>query len=208
MCLNFDSSKSFYSCAKVARLDTMKTLSTIPSVETPNLVLREIEPGDSTDLACFMTQSRYQRHIAHKLKDMDEVKDFVRRQVAVQNDSHRRVYHLAAEERLSAEVVGDGFLICHQDHSLEMGWGLHPALWSMGFGTEIGRALLGLGFEKLKAKTMWCKVMSANAASTKLAKRIGMVHTKTHMDYPVGQGRFEPVDIYTLSAEQYFDLPY
>lgn len=193
---------------EVARLAAMKTLSTIPSIETPNLILREIETPDSTDLACFMTQSRYQRHIAHKLKDMDEVKEFVRRQVAVQNDSHRRVYHLAAEERLSTEVVGDGFLISHQDNSLEMGWGLHPALWSMGFGTEIGRGLLGIGFEKLRAKTMWCKIMSANGASKKLAKRIGMSHSKTHVDYPVGQGRFEPVDIYTMSANQYFDLPY
>ena len=205
---NFDNSKAFYLALEVVRLKVMKTLSTIPAIETPNLVLREIETLDSTDLACFMTQARYQRHIAHKLKDMDEVKEFVRRQVAVQNDSHRRVYHLAAEERLSTEVVGDGFLICHQDHSLEMGWGLHPALWSMGFGTEIGRALLGIGFEKLRAKTMWCKIMSANGASKKLAKRIGMVHSKTHVDYPVGQGRFEPVDIYTLAADQYFDLPY
>jgi [ribosomal protein S5]-alanine N-acetyltransferase len=206
--LNFDASKVFYFGSKNARLMPMKTLSTIPSIETPNLILREIETPDSTDLACFMTQARYQRHIAHKLKDMDEVREFVRRQVAVQNDSHRRVYHLAAEERLSTEVVGDGFLISHQDNSLEMGWGLHPALWSMGFGTEIGRALLGAGFEKLHAKTMWCKIMSANGASKKLAKRIGMVHSKTHLDYPVGQGRFEPVDIYTMSADQYFDLPY
>ena len=206
--LNFEASKAFYLSVKIARLLGMKTLSTIPSIETPNLILREIETPDSDDLACFMTQGRYQRHIAHKLKDLDEVKEFVRRQVAVQNDSHRRVYHLVAEERISAEVIGDGFLISHQDDSLEMGWGLHPALWSMGFGTEIGRALLAIGFEKLRAKTMWCKIMSANSASRKLAKRIGMVHSKTHVDYPVGQGRFEPVDIYTLSVEQYFDLPY
>jgi [ribosomal protein S5]-alanine N-acetyltransferase len=206
--LNFDAIKAFYFKRELARLVIMKTLSTVPSIETPNLILREIEMPDSTDLACFMTQARYQRHIAHKLKDMDEVREFVRRQVAVQNDSHRRVYHLVAEERLSTEVVGDGFLISHQDSSLEMGWGLHPALWSMGFGTEIGRALLGIGFEKLRAKTMWCKIMSANGASKKLAKRIGMSHSKTHVDYPVGQGRFEPVDIYTMSADQYFDLPY
>lgn len=186
----------------------MLTAKILPAIETPNLILREIEFADGSDLACFMTQTRYQRHIAHKLKDMDAVKDFVRRQVAVQNDSHRRVYHLAAEERLSTEVVGDGFLISHQDKSLEMGWGLHPALWSMGFGTEIGRALLGLGFEKLKAQSMWCKVMTANAASKKLAKRIGMTHSKTHVDYPIGQGKFEPVDIFLITADQYFDLPY
>jgi [ribosomal protein S5]-alanine N-acetyltransferase len=186
----------------------MLTHSILTAVETPNLILREIEAQDSADLACFMTQPRYQRHIAHKLKDLDEVADFVRRHVLSQGDNRRRVFHLAAEERMSGEVVGDGFLIAHQDHAFEMGWGLHPALWSLGYGSEIGRALLGLGFEKLKAKTTWCKIMTQNTASVRLAMRIGMKHTSTHPDYPVGQGRFEPVDIYSMTAEQYFDLPY
>jgi [ribosomal protein S5]-alanine N-acetyltransferase len=186
----------------------MLTHSILNSVETPNLILREIAGQDSADLACFMTQQRYQRFIAHKLKDLDAVSEFVRRQVAVQGDAHRRVFHLAAEERLSSEVVGDGFLIAHKEHSFEIGWGLHPALWSVGFGSEIGRALLGLGFERLRAKTIWCKVMTQNKASVRLATRIGMTHSATHNDYPVGQGRFEPVDIYSISAEQYFDLPY
>jgi [ribosomal protein S5]-alanine N-acetyltransferase len=186
----------------------MLTHSILTAIETPNLILREIEAHDSSDLAGFMTQQRYQRYIAHKLKDRDAVNDFVRRQVSVQGDAHRRVFHLAAEERLSAEVVGDGFLISHQDRAFEMGWGMHPALWSMGFGSEIGRALLGQGFERLRAKTMWCKIMAQNRASVRLALRIGMEHTGSHPDYPVGQGRFEPVDIYAMTAEQYFDLPY
>ena len=186
----------------------MLTHSILTAVETPNLILREFNAQDSLDLTGFMTQTRYQKYIAHKLKNQDEVTEFVRRQVAVQGDAKRRVFHLAAEERLSAEVVGDGFLINHQDHAMEMGWGLHPALWSVGFGTEIGRALLGLGFEKLMAKTMWCKIMQDNKRSARLASRIGLRHVSTDPAYPVGHGRFEPIDIYRITAEQYFDLPY
>ena len=186
----------------------MLTHSILNAVETPNLILREINAQDSLDLTGFMTQSRYQKYIAHKFKNQDEVAEFVRRQVAVHGDAKRRVFHLAAEERLSAEVVGDGFLINHQDHAMEMGWGLHPALWSVGFGTEIGRALLGLGFEKLMAKTMWCKIMKDNKRSARLASRIGLLHVSTDPAYPVGHGRFEPIDIYRITAEQYFDLPY
>jgi [ribosomal protein S5]-alanine N-acetyltransferase len=186
----------------------MLTHSILKSVETPNLILREINAEDRFDLAGFMTQTRYQKYISHKLKDLDEVTEFVRRQVGVQGDGRRRVFHLAAEERMSCEVVGDGFLINHQDHALELGWGMHPALWSMGFGSEIGRALLGVGFERLMAKTMWCKIMSSNKRSVRLAQRIGLRHTKTDPAFPVGQGRMEPIDIYSLTAEQYFDLPY
>ena len=40
-------------------------------------------------------------------------------------------------------------------------------------GSEIGRALLGLVFERLAANRAWCKVMAPNFASSKLARRIG-----------------------------------
>jgi ribosomal-protein-alanine N-acetyltransferase len=177
-------------------------------VETSNLILREIRASDAGDLSCFMTQARYQKHIVHRLKDEDAVNDFVRRHMAHQGDSRRRVFHLSAEERMSAEVIGDGFLICHPDQSVEIGWGLHPALWSMGFGTEIGRGLLAIGIERLKAKRVWCKIMRPNTASLRLARKIGMTREKSHDDFPVGQGQFEAVDVFSISADTYFDLPY
>ena len=186
----------------------MLTLPVVADIETSNLILREIRESDVGDLSCFMTQSRYQKHIVHRMKDDDAVKDFVRRQLAYQGDSRRRVFHLSAEERMSAEVIGDGFLISHGDGSVEIGWGLHPALWQMGFGTEIAQALLALGIERLKAKRVWCKIMRPNTASLRLARKIGMIREKSHDDFPVGQGRFEAVDVFSISAETYFDLPY
>ena len=194
--------------AEAHRLYFMLILPTLAAIETPNLVLREIMQDDCAEMACFMTQQRYQKYIAHRMKDANEVKLFVARQLAAQGDVRRNVFHLAAEERHSSEVVGDGFLICHQDDSLEIGWGLHPALWQVGFGTEIGRALLGIGFERFKAKSINCKVMRNNVASLRLARRIGMKQKAAREDYPVGQGRFEQVDIFAMSAETYFDLPY
>ncbi len=186
----------------------MLTHSILQAIETPNLILREINAEDRFDLAGFMTQVRYQKYISHKLRNLDEVTEFVRRQVGVQGDGRRRVFHLAAEERMSGEVVGDGFLINHQNQALELGWGIHPALWSMGFGTEIGRALLGVGFERLMAKSMWCKIMRGNKRSARLAVRIGLQLVNSDPSYHVGQGRTEQVDVYSMTSEQYFDLPY
>jgi ribosomal-protein-alanine N-acetyltransferase len=186
----------------------MLSLAQLPAIETPSVCLRELRHGDAKELASFMTQVRYQRFISHRLRNEFEVQDFVARQIASQNDAQRRVFHLVAEERFSAEVVGDGFLIRHEDQSLEIGWGLHPALWRAGFGTEIGHGLMGLGFEKLKAKKMWCKVMRPNVASARLAKRIGMelVEQRPHM--AVGHGRFEDVDVFAIEQDRYYDLPY
>ena len=186
----------------------MNTLTSLPTLETPHLLLREIERDDADELAAFMTQQRYQRHISHRMRDGAMVQDFVRRQIAARNDTRRHVFHLAAEEKLSGEVVGEGFVIVHGDGTHELGWGVHPAMWSMGLGTEIGRALLAIGFERLKAKSIWSKVMSGNAASAKLARRIGMRHSATHQAYALGQGKIGPVEIFTLGLADYYDLPY
>ena len=186
----------------------MLTLPVLNSVDTPNLTLRELRAQDASALAGFMTQTRYHRFISHRLRNDAEVSAFIGRQMAAQRESHRHVFHLAAEERHSCEVVGDGFLIMHHDKSVEIGWGLHPALWRVGFGTEIGRALLGLAVERLKAKSVWCKVMKPNVASAFLARRIGLKHFETKPNFPVGQGHYEDVDVFKISDEDYFNLPY
>lgn len=186
----------------------MSTLTILPAVETPQLILREIELRDAAAFAGFMTQATYQRHIAMRLKDETEVKAFVIRSVARQGDERRNVFHLAAEEKSSGEAVGDGFLIVQRKGLIEVGWGVHPAMWAMGIGTEIGRGLLGLSFERLGAERAWCKVMAGNKASYRLARRIGLRHVQPRPDFPASPGRLEPVAVFALTAKEYFELPY
>ena len=119
----------------------MTLLTRLPAVETQSLMLREIEPRDTEAFCGFMMQDSYQRHIAMRLSSEAEVKAFVNRSVARQGDDRRNVFHLAAEEKMSSEAIGDGFLIVQRPRTLEIGWGLHPAMWRMGLGTEIGCAV-------------------------------------------------------------------
>jgi RimJ/RimL family protein N-acetyltransferase len=186
----------------------MTTLTRLPAVETQSLILREIESRDSEAFCGFMMQDGYQRHIAMRLSSEAEVKAFVTRSVSRQGDERRNVFHLAAEEKMSGEAIGDGFLIVQRPKTLEIGWGLHPAMWRMGLGTEIGQALLGLAFERLKAERVWCKVMSPNKASAKLAVRIGMRHLAAQPDSPLVTGSNRNVEFYAMTAEEYYDLGY
>lgn len=186
----------------------MKTITRLPAVETASLLIREIECQDADALCSYMLQGRYQRHIAMRLASEAEVRAFVTRAVARQSDDRRNVFHLAAEEKLSGEAIGDGFLIMQRPKTVEIGWGLHPAMWRMGLGTEIGKALLGLAFERLKADTVWCKVMGGNIASAKLARRVGLRHLKSHADYPTVQGQSGLVEFFALSERDYFELDY
>ena len=186
----------------------MTTLTKLPAIDTQSLVLREIELRDALTFSNFMTQETYQRHIAARLSGEHEVRSFVTRAVARQGDDRRNHFHLAAEEKLSGEAIGDGFLILQHPKTVEIGWGLHPAMWGMGLGTEIGRALVGLAFERLRADSVWCKVMGGNQASASLARRIGLRHLKSHPDYPAAPGRNCQVDFYAMDENDYFNQAY
>jgi [ribosomal protein S5]-alanine N-acetyltransferase len=200
--------KPFANGTQFAYSVTMTTALILPSIDTASLTLREIAHGDAAELASFVTQPRYQKYITHRLKNDSEVAAFVARHILAQADPRRRIYHLVAEEYMSGEVIGDAFTIIHGDGSHEIGWGVHPALWRMGFGTEMGEALLALNFERLNARKVWCKVMQPNTGSMKLAKRIGMKETQSNIRYPVERGRTEAVQLFQMQLDEYYDLPY
>ena len=186
----------------------MTTITKLPAVETQSLMLREIELRDAPSFSNYMTQECYQRHIAARLATPQDVRSFVTRSVARQGDDRRNTFHIAAEEKLSGEAIGDGFLILQYPNTVEIGWGLHPAMWRMGLGTEIGHGLLGIAFERLRADSVWCKVMGGNEASSRLASRIGLRHLKTHPNYPAAPGRSCQGDFYAMADSDYFDLAY
>ena len=180
----------------------MRTVTRLPAVETRSLILREIELRDAQSFANFMLQEDYQRFIAARLANLAEVRAFVSRAGARQGDERR------SEEKHSGEAIGDGFLIRQQPRNVEIGWGLHPAMWRMGLGREIGAALLGLAFERLGADTVWSKVMGGNAASARLAQTIGMRRTSAVADYAIAPGVTGRVDVFTMTAARYFERSY
>ncbi|WP_395687030.1 GNAT family N-acetyltransferase [Aestuariivirga sp.] len=186
----------------------MRTATRLPALETPSLILREILPRDSVAFCNFMMQDDYQRFIAMRLASAREVEMFVARAMSRQGDQRRSAFQLAAEEKLSGEAIGDGFLIRSDPRTFEIGWGLHPAMWRMGLGQEIGTALLALAFERLGADRAWCKIMRDNTASTKLAQRLGLHQTRTVADYPASLGHVTSVDIFSIKAAEYFDRAY
>jgi RimJ/RimL family protein N-acetyltransferase len=184
------------------------TLATLlPALETQGLVVREIGADDARAFARYMTHRDYQRHLAIKLTTPAEVAGFVRRSMARQYEERRRSFHLAAECKLRHIAVGDGFIQLARG-TAEIGWGVDPALWGQGLGRQIAQALMALAVERLGAEQIWAKVMGENAASLKVARGAGLKHVKSHRDVAATHGRITTVEIFALTAADYYDIPY
>lgn len=187
-------------------VSVMTTATLLPALETQGLVVREIGADDAAAFARYMTHRSYQRHLAMRLATPAEVASFVRRSMARQYEERRRSFHLAAECKLRRIAVGDGFIQLARG-TAEIGWGVDPALWGQGFGCQIARALMALAVERLGAEQVWAKVMGENTASLNVARKSGLKHLRSHRDMR-GDGRAVTVELFSLAAGDYYDIPY
>lgn len=90
----------------------------------------------------------------------------------------------AAEERQTGEVVGAGLLKPLKlsegeqpngdDPEVEVGWHLAKACWGMGYGTEIGRALVEHGFQGIGLERIYAVAYPENVASVHIMEKLNM----------------------------------
>ncbi len=80
---------------------------------------------------------------------------------------------------------------------LELGWTLSPRIWGKGYATEAARLALDWGFETLKRDEIISAIIPGNAASIRVAERLGMRH--------VGDGQLHETRclIYALTRKEW-----
>jgi [ribosomal protein S5]-alanine N-acetyltransferase len=71
-------------------------------------------------------------------------------------------------------VFADGLM--HDTSDIEIGWHLSRTAWGKGYASELGRALLALGFRHHDCDVLHAVVEPPNHRSMAVAKRIGMEH--------------------------------
>ena len=81
---------------------------------------------------------------------------------------------------------------------VELGWWLAPDAWGRGFATEGGLAVRDEAFERLAVAGLVARLQPANAASARVAARLGMSH---ELDTTEAAGR--AVAVYRLRREDW-----
>ena len=180
----------------------------LPEVLTLRLEVREMATRDAAALAGYMTEPVYNRYLAVHYRSLPEVAAMIQRNRLRQGRPGRTQYRLAGAERSSGRAVADGFISLLGAGAAEVGWGVDPASWNLGYGTEIARALVALAVERLAVETVWCKVMAPNLASARVAARAGFAHVRTRQSGLVGLAPERDVEIYRLDADAYFEAAY
>lgn len=74
---------------------------------------------------------------------------------------------------------------------VELAYAFVPAAWGKGFAPEIGRALIALGFEHLRADAFDAVTLRSNAASQRVLEKIGLRYAGLTRDTSEPKARYQ-----------------
>jgi len=151
-------------------------------LHTPRLELRPWRMEDVEAAHKIYGDPHVTRYIGgHTPADLDEMRAHLQEKMARNAASPEGLGSWAVWHHEA--LIGNGLLkpLPGADGSpsgeVEVGWHLARAWWGRGFATEVGRRLLDHGLRKLKLSRIHAVMEPPNAASQRVAVRLGMVHT-------------------------------
>lgn len=153
-------------------------------LETPNLVLRHLEPADLDSLFALYSDPEVRRYFPEGVLTYEETKEELdwflnghpeHPQLGLWATIHKDTNQLIGRCGLLPWVIDERF-------EIEVAYLLGKAYWGRGLGTEAAQAVLDYGFGKLALSRLICLIDRGNIASIKVATKIGMTFEKEGSD--------------------------
>ena len=143
---------------------------------TDRLRLREVRLTDAEHFLRSRRQEHYWRHVPIEPPSPESVAASVSTWVRWQEQDPRAVFMLTAVDARSQEAVGEAGLYIRDFGSRqgEIGWSVVESVAGQGLASEIGQALLRLGFGTLGLHRVFAQCRVENAASRRIMAKLGM----------------------------------
>lgn len=145
-------------------------------LETPRLILRELALDDVDALHALTSDPEVVRFLSNDVMSRAETETYLGSVAMAQDRSPRHHFELAVIERESGAFAGTaGLRLDVADARIGKLWYLlRRESWGKGIAVEACRALADFGFRELGLHRLWVDVDPENAASQRVAEKLGM----------------------------------
>lgn len=155
-------------------------------VRTSRLVLRDLQESDWEAVHACASDPEVVRYMEWGPETKEGTTDFIQRSITSQKQEPRRDYPLAVVLRSDDRLIGGYSISVSAPNSREgwIGYCLNRQFWGKGYATETVRALLGLGFDRLRLHRIFVTCEPANIASAHVLEKDGMqreAHLREHV---------------------------
>jgi [ribosomal protein S5]-alanine N-acetyltransferase len=170
-----------------------------PIIRTPRLLLRAPSLGDADALFAFRSDPEAMRYIDRPLaKTPDDTRDLLGQMIAgfTANDS---ISWVISEHDSDLAIGTIGYWrVMRENARAEIGYMLHTQYHGKGYMQEAMTPVLQYAFRTMKLHSIEANINPANAASIRLAEKMGFVREAYFRENYYFKGRFIDSAIYSL----------
>jgi RimJ/RimL family protein N-acetyltransferase len=177
------------------------------SRSSARLTLRELDIEDVNAVFAIYGNPEATEHLSFEPRSREQVGHIVARSIAAAVETPRTEYALAVIERTTAALIGFGRLALdpHQQRGATMGFALRPEAWGVGYGVEMVRLLLSVGFDDLHLHRVWGARSPLNEASARTMAAVGMVEEGTIREHVLKAGRWRDSVVHAILDREWRD---
>jgi [ribosomal protein S5]-alanine N-acetyltransferase len=143
---------------------------------TDRLLLREFQESDWEAVLAYQSDPLYLRYNPWTERAEADVREFVGRFLANQQQEPRTRFQLAVVLQAEGRLIGNcGVRVNDSDlREGNIGFELDSRCWGHGYATEAAREIVRFGFEELGLHRIWSWCVAENTGSARVLEKVGM----------------------------------
>lgn len=174
-------------------------LFSMPTLETPRLILRRIAMSDAKDIFAYSCDEEVARHVLWSAqKSVGEAKDYCRFMMRKYKNDEPSSWGII--EKATGRLVGTiGFMDYSEDNaSAEVGYSLARWLWNGGYMTEALSCVIDYAFENMELNRIEAQHELTNPSSGRVMEKCGMRKEGVLRQRLYNKGKFVDVALYAI----------
>ena len=179
-------------------------LFSMPTLETPRLILRRIAMSDAKDIFAYSCDEEVARHVLWSAqKDISEARDYCKFMMRKYKNDEPSSWGII--EKSTGRLVGTiGFMDYSEDNaSVEVGYSLARWLWNGGYMTEALSRVIEYTFENMDVNRIEAQHELENPSSGRVMEKCGMQKEGVLRQRLYNKGRYVDVALYAILKEDY-----
>ena len=158
-------------------------------ITTPRLRLRDFVTEDWPAVHGYSSDTDVVRFMFWGPRTEEESRGFIDRMLASQKERPRVTWELAVERLADGAVIGSCDLTL-EDEEGDLGFVLAKSAWGQGIATELGRALVSVGFSVMGLRRIFATCDHQNVASRRVLEKLGMKCEREIINHRFAKGRW------------------
>ena len=174
-------------------------LFSMPTLETPRLILRRIAMSDAKDIFAYSCDEEVARHVLWTAqKSVSEAKDYCRFMMRKYRNDEPSSWGII--EKTTGKLVGTiGFMDYSEDNaSVEVGYSLARWLWNGGYMTEALTCVIDYAFEHMDLNRIEAQHELTNPSSGRVMEKCGMRKEGVLRQRLYNKGKYVDVALYAI----------